>query len=328
MNVKRMLAKVGVTLCAMSLMAGCGLVIGKREQINAKWPSKPVTMIVPWGAGGDTDVYARLVAKRLTDKFGKSFVVVNTTGGSGIVGSKTAMGARPNGYTLLFGHTGSNAIQEATNTVDFSYEKDFETAGTVMQDNTYTIVVKKSDKWKDLKSFIAYAKAHPGEVRYSQVYGTITHYVGNSMEETMGIKFNMLDVGAGGAARLAAFMGDQVDVLAANYLNVRDYVEKGDFIVLGVCADKRVPGMEKVPTFKEQGFDISYPKSYELKFPKGTNKAVVEEVSKALEEIAKDSSFKSDISKYYATPYYRNGETTVKEDTALIEKLKQTIKLN
>lgn len=88
------------------------------------------------------------------------------------------------------------------------------------------LVAKKEKGWKDLKALIAYAKAHPGEVRYSVSYGSATHYVLSRMEETMGIKFNALDVGTGSAERLAALMGDQVDVMVVNYLNVKDYIEK------------------------------------------------------------------------------------------------------
>lgn len=229
------------------------------------------------------------------------------------------MTAKPDGYTLLFGHSGSNTVQQATKTVDFDYNKDFATAGTIIQDNTYTVVVKKDSGWKNLNDFIAYAKANPGKVRYSQVYGTITHYVGTRMEETMGIKMNMLDVGAGGAERLAAFMGGQVDVLAANYLNVRDYIDKGDFIVLGVCADEPMTAAPNIKTFKSQGFDISFPKSYEIKFPKGTNPAIVEKMSKALEEISKDPDFKSSLEKYCAIPVYRDGQKTIEEDGKLVD---------
>lgn len=253
-------------------------------------------------------------------------MVVNTPGGTGIVGSKTAMVAKPDGYTMLFGHTGSNTVQQATETIDFDYNKDFLTAGTAIQDNTYTVVVKKSSGWKNLQEFIAYAKANPGKVRYSQVYGTVTHYVGSKMEETMGIQMNMLDVGAGGAERLAAFMGDQVDVLAANYLNVRDYIEKGDFIPLGVCSAKPMPAAPNIPTFKSQGYDIDFPKSYEIKFPKNTDPRIVAKMQSALKEITEDPEFKDALAKYCAIAVYRSGEQSVEEDAKLVEEVKKSLK--
>lgn len=319
--------KIGLLALSLALLTGCGgkSVSKSGTKETVKWPTKAVNVIVPWGAGGDTDIYARLVAKKLSDKFKQTFVIVNTAGGSGIVGSKTVMNAKPDGYTVLFGHSGTQTVQQATKTVDFDFNKDFLTAGTVVQDNTYTVIVKKSSGWKNLKEFIAYAKANPGKVRYAQSYGATTHYVGARMEKTMGIKMNMLDVGSGTAQRMAAFLGGQADVLAANYLNVRDYIEKGDFIVLGLCAENPMTGAPNIPTFKSQGYDIVCQKSYEMKFPKGTDPAIVAKLSDALAEIAKDPDFQKNLDKYCAISFYRSGEQTVKEDAEEIEKIKAAI---
>lgn len=158
-------------------------------------------------------------------------------------------------------------------------------------------------------------------VVYSYVVGRFVY-----MEETMGIKFNALDVGTGSAERLAALMGDQVDVMVVNYLNVKDYIEKGDFVVYGVCAPERNPGMEKIPTFKEQGYDVVSSKIYEVKFPKGTDAAIVDKLSSAIEEITKDPSFKEELKKYYAVPYYRNAEQMNKNDKQTVEELKKYFK--
>ena len=184
------------------------------------------------------------MSKRLSDKFKQNFVVVNMTGGSGIVAAKTIMAAKPDGYNILFNHSGASLVQEATGVAAPPYTDFFTNVATDVRDDTYVLVAKKEKCWKDLKALIAYAKAHPGEVRYSVSYGSATHYVLSRMEETMGIKFNALDVGTGSAERLAALMGDQVDVMVVNYLNVKDYIEKGDFVVYGVCATERNPGME------------------------------------------------------------------------------------
>ncbi len=146
------------------------------------------------------------------------------------------------------------------------------------------------------------------------------------MEETMGITMDKLDVGTGAAERLAAFMGNQVDVYAANYLNVRDYVEKGDFIVLGVCSAKTVPGMEKFKTFTEQGYKVVCSKNYEVKMPKGTDQAIIDKLSKAIEEITKEPDFKSTLAKYYAVPKYRNAATMNKEDKEEVVQLKKYFK--
>lgn len=327
MKMKRFLGALGIVVLGTTLLAGCSKKDGAGSSSkDVKWPTKAVTVTLPYKAGGDTDVYCRLMSKRLSDKFKQNFVVVNMTGGSGIVAAKTIMAAKPDGYNILFNHSGASLVQEATGVADFSYTDNFTNVATVVRDDTYVLVAKKEKGWKDLKALIAYAKAHPGEVRYSVSYGSATHYVLSRMEETMGIKFNALDVGTGSAERLAALMGDQVDVMVVNYLNVKDYIEKGDFVVYGVCAPERNPGMEKIPTFKEQGYDVVSSKIYEVKFPKGTDAAIVDKLSSAIEEITKDPSFKEELKKYYAVPYYRNAEQMNKNDEQTVEELKKYFK--
>ncbi len=319
---------LGIMALSATMLTGCskGGGSGKSASKDVKWPTKAVNVTLPYKAGGDTDIYCRLMAKRLSDKFKQNFVVVNMTGGSGIVAAKTIMGAKPDGYNILFNHSGASLVQEATGVADFSYTDNFANCATIVQDNTYVMVAKKEKGWKNLKELIAYAKAHPGEVRYSLSYGSATHYVLSRMEETMGIKFNHLDVGTGSAERLAALMGNQVDVMVANYLNVKDYIEKGDFVCFGVCAPARNPGMENIPTFKEQGYDVVSSKTYEIKFPKGTDPAIVNKLSKAIEEITKDPSFKEELKKYYAIPLYRTPEEMNKIDKETVAELKKYFK--
>ena len=329
MNKKSLLKKVGMMFLATVLLAGCGGKGGKApaaggaKKAAVKWPTKNVTVILPYNAGGDTDTYCRLMAKKLGEKYKQNFVVVNMTGGSGIVAAKTVMAAKPDGYNILFNHTGASLVQEATGVADFSYTDGFANVATIAQDNSYVVCVKKTSGWKDLKEFVAYCKANPGKVRFSNVYGSINHYLAAQMEETMGISMDKLDVGTGASERLAAFMGNQVDVYAANFLNVRDYVEKGDFIVLGVCSAKPVPGMEKFKTFTEQGYKIVVSKNYEVKLPKETNQAIIDELANEIKVITADADFKATLAKYYAQPEFRDAATMGKDDKAEVEALKK-----
>lgn len=287
------------------------------------WPKSTVTVTLPYNAGGDTDTYCRLMCQKLSDKFGQNFVVVNMTGGSGIVAAKSVMAMKPDGYNLLFNHTGASLVQEATGVADFSYTDNFTNVATIAEDNTYVVVVKKGTEWDSTEKFVEYGKANPGKLRFSNVFGSATHHVGLQMEKSMGIDMNELDVGTGSAERLAAFMGDQVDVLAANYMNVRDYVEKGDFVILGVCAHDRIPGAEDFPTFEEQGYEVITRKNYEVKFPKGADPAIVAKLSAAIKEISEDPEFAETLEKYYAAPYYRDAETMTQEDVAEVAELKE-----
>lgn len=295
---------------------------GGSGSAETDWPKNAVTVTLPYNAGGDTDTYCRLMCQKLGEKFGQNFVVVNMTGGSGVVAAKTIMAENPDGYNILFNHTGAALVQEAIGVADFSYTDDFTNVATIAADNTYIVVVKAGKEWDTLDKMIEYAKAHPGELRYANVFGSATHHVGLQMEKTMGIEMNSLDVGTGSAERLAAFMGDQVDIFAANYMNVKDYIENGDFVVLGVCAEDRIPGAEDFPTFKELGYEVITRKNYEVKLPKGADQAIVDKLSAAIKEISEDPDFKETLAKYYAEPFYRDADTTSEEDRAEVEVLK------
>ena len=170
---------------------------------------------------------------------------------------------------------------------------------------------------------IAWAKANPGQLRFSVTYYGATHAVAAAMEKTMGIEMNQIDVGSSTADRLTAFMADQCDVLVVNYMNIADYVENGDFVVMGICSDERLPGLEDVPTLKEQGYDVVQPKLYEVRMPKGTDQAIVDKLSAAMAEVAEDPAFQETLSTYYAQAFYRNGADTIAQDAETVKELKE-----
>lgn len=312
--------KLMVVLVAFVMVfSGLSILVCTAEG-DVAWPKKAVQIVLPYNAGGDTDIYARLIAKYLKQELGQNFVVINMPGGSGVIASKYVMAQKPDGYTILFNHTAS-LVQEVTGIADFSYSDDFENAGTVVSDTTYTLVCRKDSGWKNLEDMIAYAKDNPEKVSYSQVYGSATHLVSAQMENTMGIRMKKLDVGSAAADRTAAFMGKQVDLLVANYLNIKDYIETGDFVALGVCASERVPGIE-IPTLVEQGYEVTNRKLYEAKLPKGTNPAIVQKLTTTLEKIARLPDFREELAKFFSQPFYRDPERTTREDKAEIEEIK------
>lgn len=287
------------------------------------WPKETVTMVVPYSAGGDTDTYCRQMCKLLGEKLGVNFVVVNTTGGSGVVASSSVLTAKNDGYTALFHHSGVMMTQEAAESNEFSFLNDFEVVGTIARDDTYALIAKTDDsRFSTLEEMIAWAKANPGQLRFSVTYYGATHAAAVAMERTMGIEMNQIDVGSSTADRLTAFMANQCDVLLVNYMNIADYVENGDFVVLGVCAEDRLPGLEDVPTLKEQGYEVIQPKLYEVRMPKDTDQAIVDKLSEAMAEVAEDPAFQEVLTTYYAQAYYRDGATTIAEDTALVDELK------
>ena len=296
----------------------------------AEWPSGTVNVVLPYGAGGDTDTYCRQLFQRVSKVTGQTFVVINQQGGSGIVAAMDVMNKPNDGYTLLFNHTGAALVQEATGMVDFSYTKDFENCCTVAIDETYSLVAispegeykSYSKGWKTLADMIDYAKKNPGKVRYSTVFGSTTEYVGTMLERQAGVEFDNINVGTSGGERMAAMLGGQVDILAANYMQVKDYIEKGDLVCLAVMSKQRVPGID-YPTFTELGYDkVVTAKKYEIKFPKGTDKAIVSKLAGICKDIVlNDKSYADVLKVYYAQPLYRDAEQMNKEDPEEVKEL-------
>ena len=296
------------------------------------WPTGTVNVTVPYNAGGDTDTYCRALFDRIAKKTGQNFVVTNLTGGSGMVAAMDVMQKKPDGYTILFNHTGASLVQEATGTAEFSYTDDFTNCATVALDQTYALcAVSPTGQYKqyskgftDLPGMIEYAKANPGAVRYSTVFGSTTEYVGNRLQKLADVQFDNIDVGTSTGDRLAALLGGQVELGAYNYMNVADYIEAGDLVCLGVMAEEKVDGID-FPTFKEQGYDVVNAKKYEVKFPKGTDQAIVNKLSALCKEVTEDPEFAEVLKTYYAEPYYRDAATMNVEDPAEVEELKANL---
>lgn len=330
---KKILARaMALTMMCALLLTGCGnqsSSSGSTDQSADKsgasetdWPTETITMVLPYSAGGDTDTYCRQLSKGLSEELGVNVVVVNTTGGAGVVASSSVMTAKNDGYTALFHHTGTMLTQEAADSNEFSFYDDFEVVATAARDDTYALIAKADDpRFSNLEEMIAWAKSNPGQLKYSITYFGATHAVATQMENTMGIELNSIDVGSSTADRLTAFMADQCDVLVVNYMNIADYIENGDFVVLGVCAEERVPGVDH-PTLKEQGYDVVQSKLYEVRLPKDTDQAIVDKFSAAIEKVVTSDEFSETLATYYAQPFYRNAADTVEQDQAEVEELK------
>ena len=117
-------------------------------------------------------------------------------------------------------------------------------------------------------------------------------------------------------------MGGQVDIVAINFMNVADYIETGDLICLGIMAEEPVDGID-FPTFVEQGYDkVVTAKKYEVKFPKGTDQAIVQKLADACQEVVESDEFAATLATYYAQPYWRDAATMNAEDPAEVESLR------
>ncbi len=289
---------------AWSLSLACVLAaLAMPLQAADAYPQKPIQVIVPVGAGGDTDMNARIFGKYLEKELGQAIVIVNVKGGGGTIGMKRVMEAAPDGYTALFYH-GEAMIPKLAGLVDFGIEA-FEMVGIGVIDDTTVLATHSGKPYKTMKQFVDYAKAHPGEVEFGIMTGGYPHLVGVALEKIAGIKLNLVDVG-GNAAKTVALKGHKIDVINTQYGLTQDYFTAGDFVSLGLLSEKRNPLFPNIPTTKEQGYPMSFNKFFFYGMPKGTPADVVGKFSAAMKRVVDNPAYQAEAAKVFVTPTYMN----------------------
>ncbi|MCM3571380.1 tripartite tricarboxylate transporter substrate binding protein [Neobacillus mesonae] len=275
----------------------------KQTSEKSSYPSKPIQVIVPAGAGGDTDLNARLLGKYLEKELGQPIVISNVNGAGGSVGAKQVLDSNPDGYNVLFFHN-SLLLNKILGLVDYSYDS-FKLAGISLLDQGNTFIVNSKSKFKDLKDMIAYAKKNPGKVTIATEVGGFTHLQLKALEKDQGIKLNIVDVGSA-SEKITALMGNRVDIVPTSLGLVTDYIKSKKFRTLGIMAKDRVDLMPDVPTFIEQGANVSFEKFFFYGFPKETPDDVVEKFSKAVEKVVNNKEYIEEAKKSLVTPTYMN----------------------
>jgi tripartite-type tricarboxylate transporter receptor subunit TctC len=287
-------------LCVLAVLAASMLFA------EAAYPNKAIQIIVPAGAGGDTDLNCRIMAKYLEKELGQPVVIVNVNGAGGSLGTRKVKDAAPDGYTAVFFHP-SMFLNKIMGLVDYSFG-DFENAGVAVIDNTNVFVVNATSPYKNLTDLVSAAKAKPGKVKFATETGGFTHLQILAFQKETGTTLNVVDVGSA-AQKTVALLGKQIDVIGISYGIIKDYVTSGRFRVIGVMAEETNPLIPEVKTFKEQGVNIAFPKFFYYLFPKGTPKEVVSKFSAAMEKVSKDSALKAELNKFMVSPVYMNPAT-------------------
>ena len=292
---------------------------------QSAYPTKPIQVIVPAGPGGDTDLNCRIMGKYLEKELGQPIVVVNINGAGGSLGTRKVKDSAPDGYTALFFHP-SMFLNKILGLVDYDFTA-FENAGIGVLDNTNIFVVSASSPYKNVTDVINACKAKPGAVKFATETGGLTHIQALAFESEAGIKMNIVDVGSA-SQKIVALLGKQVDMIGISYGIIKDYVASGKFRVVGVFADERNPAFPTVPTFKEQGVDLSFTKFFFYLFPKGTPQSVISKFDAALSKISTNKDLIADLGKFMVSPTYMDPATANKymaEQFAMYNKYKDLI---
>lgn len=293
-----------------SVMVAAALTgVGTMACAQSKWPTGPIRVVVPFGAGGDTDYNARVLSKYLEPELGVSMPVVNVSGAGGSIGARQVLGAKPDGQTVLFFHS-AMLVNTASGVADFSW-RDFELSSIAGREAGSALIVKADAPWKTLDELVDATKADPDSIDLTTNTGATTYLVGALLNKA-GARFNFVDVG-GSASRLAAVLGGNVAVSQNPVGQVKPYLDKGELRALGVFSPERSEALPDVPTVKEQGYDVVFQYGYFYLFPKGTPQEVVSKFTGAVKSIVEgNADYGKEIEKTYGQkPFFLEGDAAV-----------------
>lgn len=217
------------------------------------FPSKPITIIVPFSAGGTTDILARIIGQYLGTKFGESVVVENRDGAGGNIGTQTAARAKADGYTLLMGTVGTHAINASLySRLNFDHIKDFQPLTRVALVPNL-LVVNPDRPYRTVQEIIDYAKANPGGIAFaSSGNGTSVHLSGELFKLMTGV--DMLHVPyRGSAGAVTDLLGGQVDIMFDNMPSAIQHVRNNTLVPVAVTPAQRSAELPEIPTVAEAG---------------------------------------------------------------------------
>lgn len=292
----------------------------------AEFPTKPVTLIVPWPPGGSTDVTMRVLAETTSKYLGQKVIVENKPGGSGTVGPATMVAtAKPDGYT----------VAQIPITV-FRYPYMMKVSWDPLKDFSYIIhltgytfgvVVKADSPWKTWQEFISYAKANPGKVTYATPgAGTTLHITMEVIAMKEGIKWIQVPM-KGGGETTPAVLGGHVTA-TADSTGWGPQVDAGQLRLLVTWGNQRTKRWPQVLTLKELGYGIVSNSPFGIAGPKGMDSKVVKILHDAFKKGLEDPAYQKVLEKFDMEPFYKNTEEYIKyvqvlcaEEKMIVEKL-------
>jgi tripartite-type tricarboxylate transporter receptor subunit TctC len=256
------------------------------------WPDKPVTLVVPFAAGGPTDLVARMIAGPMGRSLGQTVMVENTVGAGGTIAGARVARAAPNGYTLFLHHLGMSTAPALYKKLSFDPLKDFEYIGQVV-DVPMTLLARKDFPANNFKELEAYVRSHKDKVTLANAgLGAVSHLCGLLFMSQIGVELTTVPYKGTGPA-MNDLLGGQIDLLCDQTTTTVPMIKDGRVKVYGVTTLKRLSALPNVPTLDEQGL-----KGFEVKVwhglyaPKGTPAPVLEKINAALRVALQDSMVK------------------------------------
>ena len=296
-----MLRRTSLTIILATLGALVGANAGAQD-----YPTKPITLIVPWPAGGSTDISMRAIAESASKILGQPVVIDNKAGGSGTVGPATMVAAgKPDGYTIAqipITVFRLPLMQE----VSWDPAKDFSYI-VHLTGYTFGVTTSAESQFKTWKDVVDYAKQNPGKVTYATPGAGTSLHIGMEQIATLaGIKLTQVPF-KGGAETNAAVLG-QHTMLQADSTGWRPLVDAGKLRLLMVWTSARSPNFPNVPTLKELGYPMVYDSPFGIAGPKGMDPKIVAKLHDAFKKALDDPAVVATLAKFDMVPNYKNTE--------------------
>jgi tripartite-type tricarboxylate transporter receptor subunit TctC len=277
---------LSLALCALGLAGVAG---SAAAETAATFPSKPITIIVQFGAGGPTDLPPRQIASYLEKKFKQPVIVENRTGGAGVIGISAIARAAPDGYTIGTFTSGPTIIAPKLRAVPYDPRKDFTMVAQIAE-FSIPVCVLPSQPWKTFDDLVTQARQKPGSVTYSTVgSGSGANIFMETVGKTAGVKFTHVPF-SGGAGGIAALLGGHVSASLDAALGKQ--ASTGECRALATMGSARLPALPNVPTFKELGFVKAEPALWlGLVGPAGMPADIVKKLSDAILEATRQPEY-------------------------------------
>jgi tripartite-type tricarboxylate transporter receptor subunit TctC len=304
-----------ISVVFATTLAGIG------SAIPQPYPSRPITMVVPFAAGGPTDVVARIVSERMGSSLGQTVVIENVAGADGVIGVGRVARARPDGYTIGAGQLGSNVFNGAVYTLPFDLLKDFEPI-SLLSSNPYILVTKKSVPANSLKELIGWLKENQDRVSMG-VASTVQRVSGAYFQKMTGTHFLFVPYRGAGPA-LQDLVAGQLDLLFDQPSNTLSHLRAGNTKAFAVTASARLVAAPEIPSMDEAGLPGFYISGWNAVWaPKGTPKSIISKLDSAVKEALGDATVHSrlaDLGQEIPKPEQQGPEALATLQKAEIEK--------
>lgn len=298
-----MRAPVLVTLAVFSVASLGG---GVRAQT---YPSRPITLVVPWPSGGPSDVPARIVAERMKMSLGQPVIVENLTGGSGSIGAGRVARAAPDGYTIVHGNFSTHVINGAVFKLPYDVQKDF-TPITLLAEQSFAIVGRKSLPAESLADLVAWLKANPDKA--SQATGGpggMPHLMGLHFQKMTDTRFNFVPY-RGTAVGINDLVAGHIDFMIDATNNTLPHVRTGKIKGFAVTAKSRLSSASDIPTVDESGLPGFHFSSWQALFaPKDTPEAVIAKLQLAVSDALADPDVRRRLAELGQNIFPRDAQT-------------------